>query len=698
MLVNIQAGLTEKLLLAFWKIIYYANNCTVKMKRKYLHLLNNLSYKQILVILLLLALPIIVYTQHQKQVIRQTAQVPPPSSVFTPITGATIYIGSTYNERATDTDPNATSLTGTVDYGDGTTEPIGSKANIMILSHTYRTTGTFTVSGTVSDNVGNSTTFSAEVWVRPPGYTITFTPLVGGNVAAGSPYDESGKVTNPNGFIMDGTVDYGDGTGIQPLSLNNYVNPTMNFELYHSYANVGTYTVTATVFDNAGGYGTATTTVTVYQPITKLTVLPFEGATINPGDTYQSFGSVVDPNAPTTPTVTVDYGDGSGVQPLTLSKGTKFTLDHVYNTAGKFTVTVSASNTLGDTASATATVTVGGGTNPVPLTVSQLNNASLNEGQTYTATGSFTDPNATATTWNATVDYGDGSGTQPLSQTNKNFSLSHMYKDNGTYTVTVNVSDNLSQTGSGTALVTVNNVNPTIGAITPPAGPAKINTTINTSASFNDAGVLDTHTASWNWGDGITTTGTVTEANGSGTVTGTHTYSKAGLFNITLTVTDKDGGVASATYQYVVIYNPSAGTLQGTGIFKSLAGFDKLNPKNSGNAVFGFTTKYGSKATTPSGAAVISFQIGKTYFYSSSFQWLVINGSNAWLKGTGKLNNSGSYTIFISSINGRGSSAKIRIKIINNANNTVVYDTQTGAADTAAPTTPLSSGSISVYK
>ena len=53
-------------------------------------------------------------------------------------------------------------------------------------------------------------------------------------------------------------------------------------------------------------------------------------------------------------------------------------------------------------------------------------------------------------TWTATVDYGDGSGSQALPLTGKTFELSHVYADNGSYTVTVTVNDD--DGGSGLVL------------------------------------------------------------------------------------------------------------------------------------------------------------------------------------------------------------------------------------------------------
>ena len=64
----------------------------------------------------------------------------------------------------------------------------------------------------------------------------------------------------------------------------------------------------------------------------------------------------------------------------------------------------------------------------------------LDEGDQFTAAGSFTDPGADA--WTATVDYGDGTGVSPLTlNPDKTFALDHTYLDNGNFTVTVRVFD-----------------------------------------------------------------------------------------------------------------------------------------------------------------------------------------------------------------------------------------------------------------
>ena len=124
--------------------------------------------------------------------------------------------------------------------------------------------------------------------------------------------------------------------------------------------------------------------------------------------------------------------------------------------------------------------------------------AAINEGGTYTASGSFTD--TTAGPWTATVNYGDGSGAQPLTlNADKTFSLSHVYADNGSYSVVVTVS-NSSASGQGGATATVNNVAPTV--TNPAAATITAGGTFTGSGSFTDPGVNDTWTATVDYGDG----------------------------------------------------------------------------------------------------------------------------------------------------------------------------------------------------
>jgi hypothetical protein len=74
-------------------------------------------------------------------------------------------------------------------------------------------------------------------------------------------------------------------------------------------------------------------------------------------------------------------------------------------------------------------------------------------GTPFVSTGSFQDEDPSHVT--ATVDYGDGTGPQPLTTTGTAFTLDHTYTTAGTRTVTVTVTDSGALSGTDTTKVTV---------------------------------------------------------------------------------------------------------------------------------------------------------------------------------------------------------------------------------------------------
>jgi YVTN family beta-propeller protein len=103
----------------------------------------------------------------------------------------------------------------------------------------------------------------------------------------------------------------------------------------------------------------------------------------------------------------------------------------------------------------------------VPPTVNAGDDATVRPGVTFTQTGSFTDPGADV--WSATVDYGDGSGVQPLTlNADKTFTLSHVFPaGNYSATVTVTVTDDDGGSGVDAVVVQVDNISPTVTGVTP---------------------------------------------------------------------------------------------------------------------------------------------------------------------------------------------------------------------------------------
>ncbi len=83
--------------------------------------------------------------------------------------------------------------------------------------------------------------------------------------------------------------------------------------------------------------------------------------------------------------------------------------------------------------------------------------AQIKRDDPFVGAGSFSDvEEVPLSNWNATVDYGDGSGPQPLALSDeKRFVLNHSYAEEGTYTVTVRVSDREGAIGTASISVRV---------------------------------------------------------------------------------------------------------------------------------------------------------------------------------------------------------------------------------------------------
>jgi len=386
--------------------------------------------------------------------------------------------------------------------------------------------GTFTVRLKVSDGALESVaTATVEV--------LNVAPAVSGPAPAtlneGGTYSSVGSFSDPGADTWTATVDYGDGTGVQPLTLSG-----KNFSLNHPYPQNGSYTVTVTVTDKDGASGSATALVTVNNVAPSVSAGP--DATLNDTRSYAGSGSFTDPGADSW-TATVNYGDGTGPQPLALNPDKTFALAHTYSTNGSFTVTVTVSDADGGSGSDTVAVLIN---NAAPI-VDAGPDASLSEGSVFAGSGSFTDTSSTS--WTATVNYGDGTGPQPLAlNPDKTFALNHLYPQNGTYTVTVAVTDNDGGTGSDTALVTVGNLAPTVNA--GPDAAIASGGTFTSAGSFSDPGA-DAWSATVDYGDG---SGPQPLAlNPDKTFNLSHTYAVPGSFPVTVVVRDADGGSGSDT-------------------------------------------------------------------------------------------------------------------------------------------------------
>lgn len=188
------------------------------------------------------------------------------------------------------------------------------------------------------------------------------------------------------------------------------------------------------------------------------------------------------------------------------------------------------------------------------------------------------------------------------------------------------------------------------------AGPlalVPVGTTVTASVPFTDPDKLDTHTATWDWDDGPTSAGAVAEANGSGAITGSHTYAAPGVYTVTVTVDDGCGNTDQAIYEFVVVYDPNGGFVTGGGWITTPAGAYTPDLTVEGKSSVGFVARYLPGATVPSGSLAFTLHAAGFQFKSGSFDWLVVSGSKAQLRGTGTVNGAGTYQFLLAAEDGR---------------------------------------------
>jgi PKD repeat protein len=380
---------------------------------------------------------------------------------------------------------------------------------------------------------------------------------------------------------------------------------------------------------------------------------------------------------------------------------TTATASHTYPDNGSYTAKLTVEDGKGGTNSVTVGVTV---TNVAPTGVF-ANTAPVDEGSSFgLSLSAITDPGASdvAVGFTFAFDCGGGAG---YGAYGASASIACPTADNATRTVRGKVRDKDGGETEYTGTAVVNNVAPSLGPLSVPSTPLALQqggTPVTISASFTDPGTLDTHTGTLACDGGTPGAVTASTVAGTGTASGQCTFTAAGVYTISMTVNDDDGGTDSETaLTYVVVYDPSGGFVTGGGWIDSPAGSYSADDRLTGKATFGFVSKYQKGATVPTGNTEFQFHAASLVFHSDTYQWLVIAGANAQYKGTGSIaGRPGTFGFLLTAIDGDvaggGGVDKLRIKIWDVATSVVVYDNKLGQAEDSSEATALGGGNISI--
>jgi hypothetical protein len=99
--------------------------------------------------------------------------------------------------------------------------------------------------------------------------------------------------------------------------------------------------------------------------------------------------------------------------------------------------------------------------------------------------------------------------------------------------------------------------------------------------------------------------------------------------------------------------------------------------------------------TVPEGG--MKLKLGKEKFEGTSFEWLVVTADGGiFFKGTGALDGQGGYDFLVSAVDGKPDLVRVKVWKRNGLNRILVLETQPGAADDAAPTTPVEKGKVTI--
>ncbi|MEM2899682.1 MAG: PKD domain-containing protein, partial [Thermoplasmata archaeon] len=288
---------------------------------------------------------------------------------------------------------------------------------------------------------------------------------------------------------------------------------------------------------------------------------------------------------------------------------------YAFPKGGNYAVTLTVSNSVGETSSATVNVII---LNRAPNPI-----ASVIPPEPYAASpivfdGTLsTDEDGYIVNWTWVID-----GITRYGQ-----SVVHTFPDNGNYSYSLTVRDDQGKTSTFDSYVIVKNKPPIVDFNWTPLRPNVGETITFTSTVYDADGTVPNTSKIWYLGDGVIHTGATT----------TYSYSARGTYNVTFSATDNDGGVSFITkYVYVGFAPPipsiivTGGTAKQT--FEQFT-FDASSSYDPDGNIINYVWDFGD-TTTATGVSVThaysdGTTMGKEYYVKlnvtdNDFNWSVL--------------------------------------------------------------------------
>ena len=244
-----------------------------------------------------------------------------PSSAYAPATISVSAAGSS--------DPDGTITSSVISFGDGTS------ASGLTASHVFSTAGIYTLTATITDNSGASSTATTSVTVKAP------------EVIVSSPASAA-LLLSPVHVVATGF------SGFAVVAMQVYVDGTIVYSVNSATLNAtitvasGPHTLLVKGWDSAGRSFSKSLEVTINKP--PIAALTLSSGSILVGGSITASATASTDSDGTIASTVISFGDGSSA--------TAATATHQYKVAGTYTVKATVTDNMGASSSTVGTVVV----------------------------------------------------------------------------------------------------------------------------------------------------------------------------------------------------------------------------------------------------------------------------------------------------------------------------------------------------